>query len=336
MRKANTRLMKEINLNHVREVMQRVETATKPQLASMTKLSVVTINSLIRELHERGEVFEDMVVPSNGGRPAQTYRYNYEHSLALVLYLKETQGQELVSAMVINLENTLLSKQDYVMPSFDKQQLYGIITHFISTYPAIKIMGIGIPGQVVNGEITVSSHQELMGSHLIKEIELEYGLRVMVENDVNAAVSGYCLKQEQEEGQEQCVVGIYFPNRYPPGMGILWNGQVMRGKQGMSGEIKFLPNSPDWMNKMASHTFVEAVCTILHTVNAVLAPDQIIIYQDRVEEQHLNEAWNTYRDTHPMASCSEIILQETFQQDYEAGLRKMTLKELQLSGMLIP
>lgn len=334
MRKANTRLMKEINLNHVREVMQRMETATKPQLASMTKLSVVTINSLIRELHERGEVFEDLVVPSNGGRPAQTYRYNYDHSLALVLYLKEAEGQELVSAMVINLENTLLFKKDYVMSSFDKQQLYGIITHYISTYPAIKMMGIGIPGQVVNGEITVSSHQELMGSHLIKEIELEYGLRVLVENDVNAAISGYCLKQVQEE--EQCTVGIYFPNRYPPGMGILWNGQVIRGKQGMSGEIKFLPNSPDWMNKMTSHAFMEAVCTILHTVNVVLAPDQIIIYQDRVEEQQLNDAWAVYRDTHPMASCSEVILQKTFQQDYEAGLRKMTLKEVQANGILVP
>lgn len=334
MRKANTRLMKEINLNHVREVMQRVETATKPQLASMTKLSVVTINSLIRELHERGEVFEDMVVPSNGGRPAQTYRYNYDHSLALILYLKEAEGQELVSATVINLENTLLSKKDYVMPSFDKQQLYGIITHFISTYPAIKMMGIGIPGQVVNGEITVSSHQELMGSQLIKEIELEYGLRVMVENDVNAAISGYSLKQDQEE--EHCIVGIYFPNRYPPGMGILWNGQVLRGRQGMSGEIKFLPNSPNWMKRMASDAFVEAVCTILHTVNAVLAPDQIIIYQNRVEEQHLNNAWTTYRDAHPMASCAKIILQETFQQDYEAGLRRMILKEVQSNGMLIP
>lgn len=59
--------MKEINLNNVRQVMKRMETATKPQLAAMTKLSVVTVNSLVKELSGLGELFEDLVVPSNGG-----------------------------------------------------------------------------------------------------------------------------------------------------------------------------------------------------------------------------------------------------------------------------
>lgn len=61
--------MKEINLNNVRQVMKRMETATKPQLAALTKLSVVTVNSLVKELSELGELFEDLVVPSNGADP---------------------------------------------------------------------------------------------------------------------------------------------------------------------------------------------------------------------------------------------------------------------------
>ncbi|MGP3785842.1 hypothetical protein [Paenibacillus sp. 1A_MP2] len=66
MKIANAYLMKEININHVRQVMKRVETATKPQLASLTKLSVVTVNSLVKELCDLGELFEDETVPSNG------------------------------------------------------------------------------------------------------------------------------------------------------------------------------------------------------------------------------------------------------------------------------
>lgn len=104
MRIANANLMKEINLNNVRQVMKRIKTATKPQLASLTKLSVVTVNSLVKELHELGELIEDLTVPSNGGRPAQTYRYNYNFSLALVMYLKDKEGQVLISATVVNLE----------------------------------------------------------------------------------------------------------------------------------------------------------------------------------------------------------------------------------------
>lgn len=327
MRKANATLMKEMNLNHVREVMKQLETAAKPQLASMTGLSVVTVNSLVKELHERGELFEDLVVPSNGGRPAQTYRYNYDFSLALVLYLQEKQGQELVSAAVVNLEDRILAKEEYIMPVLDRQYFRTIIAHFLPLYPSIKMIGLGIPGQAVHGEITVSSHQELKGSRMIEDIETEFGLKVLVENDVNAAISGYCM--EHGEAEEHCVLGIYFPGRYPPGMGIILDGKVIRGKHGMSGEIKFLPDSPDWSREMSTNVFVDVVCRILHTVNAVLAPDKIVIYQDRVEEDRLAPAWKLYMENHPMPTFPEVILQNTFQLDFETGLRGMTLKGLQ-------
>lgn len=329
MRKANANLMKEINLNNVRHVMKRIETATKPQLASLTKLSVVTINSLVKELQELGELVEDDTVPSNGGRPAQTYRYNYDFSLALVLYLKEQQGQELVSAMVVNLEDQIVSKEEYIMPVLERQRFYEIIEHFLTLFPSIKGVGIGIPGQAVNGEIMVSSHQELRGSRIIEEIESRFGLPVLVENDVNAAISGYCMRQDSD--LEQCVIGMYFPLRYPPGMGIYLDGQIIKGKNGMSGEIKFLPFGPDWEREMTNSAFVNAVCQIAQTVNAVLAPDKIVIYQERVEADVWDSAWRSYQLCHPMPSFPEVVLQQTFQQDFEAGMRWLTLKSLEPS-----
>ncbi|WP_226002860.1 hypothetical protein [Paenibacillus sp. BJ-4] len=48
MEKANTNLIKEINLNLVRKVLKQVDMATKPQLAALTDLSVVTINTLMQ------------------------------------------------------------------------------------------------------------------------------------------------------------------------------------------------------------------------------------------------------------------------------------------------
>lgn len=327
MKKADANLMKEINLNNVRQVMKRVETATKPQLASLTHLSVVTVNSLVKELYDLGELFEDDTVPSNGGRPALTYRYNYNFSLGLVVYLKESEGQELISATVVNLENELLAKEEYVMPFFDRQRFFEIIEHFIAQYSAIKVIGIGIPGQAVNGEITVSSHQELTGTRLIEEIESQFGLPVMVENDVNAAIIGYSMNQELEEGH--CMLGMYFPAKYPPGMGIYLDGKIIKGKNGMSGEIKFLPLDLDWHRAMTSETFVDAVCKVVHTVNAVLAPDQIVIYQNRVDADALSLAWESYRQCHTMPSYPEVVLKQTFQQDFEAGMRWLTLQELE-------
>lgn len=241
--------------------------------------------------------------------------------------MKETQGQELISAAVVNLEDHILQKEEYVMPVFDRQQFYDMIERFLTLYPSIKVIGIGIPGQAVNGEITVSAHQALMGVRMIEDIETQFGLPVMVENDVNAAISGYCANRDPDD--EQCVLGIYFPAKYPPGMGIYLDGKVFKGKNGMAGEIKFLPMDVDWYHEMDKETFVGSVCQVIQSVNAVLAPDKIVIYQDMVGADIWNSAWEAYRTQHPMPSYPEVILQETFQQDFETGMRWLTLKELE-------
>lgn len=327
MKIANANLMKEININNVRQVMKQVETATKPQLASLTKLSVVTVNSLVKELCELGELYEDETIPSNGGRPALTYRYNYDFSLVLVIYMNDKQGQDVITATVINLENTILLKEEHTLPEFDQTQFLGIIKTILAQHSSIKGIGIGIPGQTVNGEITVSSHQQLKGFRMAEEIEARFGLPVMVENDVNAAVSGYCSQQELDEGSS--VIGIYFPTHYPPGMGIYLNGKVVKGKNGMAGEIKFLPLEKDWYSPMKPEVFAETVYQIIHTVNAILAPDRVVIYQSQVEAEAFIQGWESYQAEQLMPVFPEVILNESFQEHFEAGMRWLTLKELE-------
>ncbi|MRN53061.1 ROK family protein [Paenibacillus monticola] len=329
MEKANGNLVKEINVNNVREAMKQMETATKSQLAVLTKLSVVTINSLIKELLDLGEIFEDETVPSNGGRPALTYRYNYDFSLALVIYMNEKQGKDVVLATVINLQEKIIVREEHNIPLFDRSRFYEMIDVIVSQYPRIKVIGIGIPGQSVNGEITVSSHEKLQGVRMIEEIQGQFGLPVILENDVNAAISGYCARRESVENQ--CILGVYFPETSPPGMGIYMDRKVVKGKDGMAGEIKFLPIDVDWNSSLKTEAFIEIVCTIIQTLNAVLAPDQIVIYQSMIDEDTWARSWKAYKSKHYMASYAEIILLESFHEDFEAGMRWLTLKELEPS-----
>jgi hypothetical protein len=323
---ANANLMKEMNLNHVRQVMRREETATKPQLAGLTKLSVVTINSLVKELHEFGEIIEDEITQSSGGRPALTYRYNYDFSQALVMYIKEKQGQVLLSVTVVNLDDRILLQEEYLMPVFHSSRFYNAIGEILGQFPSVKVIGVGIPGQTVNGEIMVSSLPELTGYRMVEELHEQFGLPVMVENDINAAISGYCARYELEE--EECVIGIYFPHNHPPGMGIYLDGKIVKGNNGMAGEIKFLPGSPDWYQPLDDAGFGDAACRIIHSINVILAPHKIVIYQDRAKAEVLSQAWEAYATRHIMPAYPEIIIQETFQQDFESGMRWLTLRDL--------
>lgn len=327
MRTANANMMKQINLHHVRQVMKQVETATKPQLAALTKLSVVTINSLVRELHQRGEIFEDALVPSNGGRPALTYRYNYDFSLGLVIYMKDRGGKFLLSSVVINLENRVLSKREQIVSSFQQEALYQLIDECVAAYPAIQSIGIGVPGQVVDGEIVISSHRELEGVRLMEQIEQRFNLPVFLENDVNAAVYGYHTNQQL--GVDRTVTGLYFPYLYPPGMGIHQGGRLMRGKNGMAGEIKFLPFDIDWYTESKPERIADAIGWIIQSVNSILAPDHMVIYQNHVEEQAWRQALETYRTRYPSPVYPDLIQKENFEDDFEAGMRSLTLQALQ-------
>ncbi|MFC5649979.1 ROK family protein [Paenibacillus solisilvae] len=327
MEKASSNLMKEINLNNVRRVMKQIGTATKPQLAAMTGLSVVTINSLVKELLDFGELLEDITIPSTGGRPALTYRFNYDFSLALVIHVNEKQGSDVVFASVVNLQEEILMREEHVIQVFDISRFYGMIDEILSRFPSIKAIGIGIPGQSVNGKIAVTSHDELKDIRLIEEVQTKFGLPVFLENDVNAAISGYSYREQLHVNQ--IVLGVYFPEKYPPGMGICLDGKIVKGKNGMAGEIKFLPMDIDWKNRFDSEEFLEIVCKVIQTLNAVLAPDQIVIYRENLEESALLRSWEIYLSNHNIPSYPEIILSKSFYEDFEEGMKWLTLQELE-------
>ena len=76
-------LIKQVNLQCVRSALLELKSATKPQLAEYTSLSVITINALIRYLKETGEVLEDSMTHPGLGRPAMSYKLNEEFCMAL-------------------------------------------------------------------------------------------------------------------------------------------------------------------------------------------------------------------------------------------------------------
>ena len=44
----------------------------------------------------------------------------------------------------------------------------------------------------------------------------------------------------------ESIVGIYMPSKYPPGSSICLNGKILKGKNNLAGEIKYLPCDIDW------------------------------------------------------------------------------------------
>ncbi|MDO3413278.1 ROK family protein [Saccharibacillus sp. CPCC 101409] len=335
MGRADTGLMKEINLNAVRRAMRRLETATKPQLSAETGLSVVTIAALVRELAERGELTEEALAPSTGGRPASVYRFEYAYSLALVLHLHEREGRDTVFASVVDLRGDSLLREQKPFDALNTESLLRWIGRLLERFPAVRVLALGIPGQTVDGRITVSSHERLRDVNPAALLEERFGLPVLVENDVNAAVRGYeaGLRREDEPEEGRLVLGIYFPEKYPPGMGISLDGRIVPGRSGMAGEIKFLPLDVDWAAPPQGEELLQVIARLVRILTAVLAPDRIVLYRDRGEEAEAPAGWARIwaeeLESSELPAAPEIYWSRNFSDDFSHGLTALALGALE-------
>ncbi|MCQ4085420.1 ROK family transcriptional regulator [Saccharibacillus sp. JS10] len=330
MKKADTTLMKQINMNTVRQALKRLETTTKPQLAAETGLSVVTIAALVRELEQEGEIREEQLGVSTGGRPATIYRFNYEYRLALSIHLHEQNGIDTLFAAVVNLRGEVLKQEERPFDTWNQTSLLNWIDQWISVYPQIHIVGLGIPGQVVDGEIVVSSHNELRGTSPATWIQERFGLQVLIENDVNAALHGYLLQENKPERiSNEIVLGLYFPKKYPPGMAISINGTLIGGKRGMAGEVKYLPLDIDWTQPPIGEEWQEVLCRIIHTASVILAPERIVLYDEVTEQESLMNNWQSFLQRYPLPAEPNIHKSERFSEHFATGLHDLALQAIE-------
>lgn len=116
----NSVLMKEVNKNIIRKVLKSERKATKQRLSELTGLSTVTIGSIIQQLLETNEVYEDELIPSNGGRTAHSFCYNgdYNHVLVIYTHEDEDENKDTVYVRVINLLGECIYKEDHSLSVF--------------------------------------------------------------------------------------------------------------------------------------------------------------------------------------------------------------------------
>lgn len=324
---ANVNLMKQINLETVRRIMKENKKATKPQLAKLTGLSVVTINSLVEILLRNGEIFINEEEISSGGRPATIYSFNEEYSLALILYTSENELKDLIHIAVVNLYGEIIESskrilEDVLENSFDLE-----IHNMIEKYPNIKSIGIGMPGQEIKGKLEIIDYKSLEGKAFVEYLRNKFQIPVIFENDVNAAILGYCMTNQCEDKN---VVGIYIPEKYPLGTGIFINGDIYRGKDGFAGEVKFLPDGIEWSNpKDVSENILLALKNLIITITCLLNPDILVIYRENLKKEEVDPIISECKKTINEEILPEVIISNNFSEDFKNGIKKIALKPLE-------
>jgi len=331
----NAMVIKEVNTNLVRTALKGAGEATKQQIATITGLSAMTVGTILQQLLQTAEVLETELSASGGGRPAQRYQYNGDYAYVLTLFPYETGGRIQIRSTVVNLLGSFVHEGVEDVAQVDIACFERIMDALIAEHPAIRAIGIGLPGAEWQGKIVISDYKALLGISLVDYFKQRYDMPVIMENDVNAAVVGYC--EQNHIRSDEAVAYIYFPDRFPPGAGIFINGHLFKGRRNYAGEIGHIPAGTPWGDAAfiaTAERVDQAIVQLISTICAVINPDRVVLHASFLHQADRNRIAEVCRAELPVSAVPEVIVSEDFTADYLAGMVARTLSTLEPNIML--
>lgn len=331
---ANALVMKEINVNLVRRTLRAQREATKQQIAEATGLSTVTVATILQKLIEDNIAFDVGFAASMGGRPAQLFQFNEDHSHVLVLFTHEQQGKDMLYVRVANLNGVCIYEVEAALAEINLHTFEPYIDAVLQEYASIRAIVFGLPGVEFGGKILGADYPALLGTDFLAHYQDRYPLPVIVENDVNAACIGYCRRNQIES--EAAALYLYFPQKYPPGGGIYINGRLYKGYSHYAGEVASMPLGIDWNDPTlyeSSERICEAIAALIQAVSLLLNPRSVILYGTFLTDLHLRDIERRCAARQPVRSIPHLSLAADFTLDYQQGIieEALALLEPQMS-----
>ena len=326
--KADTRLMKQLNKSTLRNILSQKRTATKPELAKYSGLSVVTVNALLSEMLYSGEVQEGGNAPSGGGRPSMQYRYNYDYRTVAVVYGHQLEGRSYIHTLAVNLDGKKLWERQEYMEEIGPESFDSALDEVFAAFGNTGLIAFGLPGEAIGNEVIINDFKGLEGRVFLPRIRERYQVPVLFENDINAMTCGY-YQSKCAEG-EACVAGIYFPRSFFPGAGLVLNGSIYYGASHFAGEMgaMYTPVPWDKLDYFDEEQVLHQLEEVLVSYSCIAAPSRFVLYGDfftadmsRLLEQRVgSRLGGSFR--------VRVETSEKLEEDYETGMISLALKRI--------
>ncbi|MDH6363770.1 hypothetical protein M2139_000607 [Enterococcus sp. PF1-24] len=256
-------------------------------LVKKTGISMVTIQSLLKELLEKQIIFEGEIIQREMGRPAVAYHFNYEKEQNLLLCIREKQGQLIIESLVTNLAGKIAAKEIIDFSQISLPRFLEITQQQLQANPQVQQIGIFFPGKVANDVVQSSWFEKFNGWHFQAEIQKIANIPVFVQNDAHLLTIGYCLAEKLS--LQETYVGLYYPLKSMPGITLFAHNQLIEGNLALAGEAKFLPGFINQLLPQTGQALATRLAEIIPFYNAAIAPKCFIITSPVAESLLLKE-----------------------------------------------
>lgn len=272
---SNTKNLRQINRDKVMDVFMDQESCTKNQLALMTGLSLATITNILKELLASNEVLKGGELESTGGRKSSLYYLNSDYSRMLTISINKEHRRVHLIYRVYNLADEVVFFDEVIKKEVKINDIYDIINIVLAKFDNIKVIGISLPGIINDGKVTSTGLTNFNDIELYSLLKNKYSQEIILGNDVNTAVIGFYLLEENYEN----VCLLFQPGEGYGGVGTVINGQLVTGKTNCAGEVQYLPLSVNEQLKLLEtpHGTIELLSKIVVCLTAIVNPEIVAI-----------------------------------------------------------
>ncbi len=320
--------IREQNLSSVREALHREQIATVSKLKELTGLSVVTVNKLLEELVKSGEVVKGEQSSLAGGRPAATYQFNALFELILIITCYQRSGHEYAGYSVNNLFGECLERREELLSDIQTAEFVTGIERYVELYPKIAMIGLSMPSDSVGGRVGSAIRHDPQSKNLARHLEHRFHIPVFFETDINAATLG-CYKRTP---REKYVSGIVLVPGKAPTCGFCYDGNVLRGKDGMAGEVRYFPMYNDV--GILPDAVPEADDLAIRTLRAVMCvmnPGLVVVYTEHLKAGLAERLKRRLATPAEEALLPKIEIQSAIRDDVGSGMISLCLQRLNLT-----
>lgn len=236
--RADIKMVRQINLSSVLEIIRRQGPISRAEIAKLAQLSASTVSNLVDELMTERLITSIGEGTSSGGRRPIMYRFCPESRLAIGI---EVTIDDICIGLA-DMDGNLLQK--ITLPTINRtsrefiEQLKIGINQILNVGKNIGVIlgiGIAIPGIVSKDRksLVYSASLGLRNVAIVSELAKSYDYPILLENDINASALG-----EKSMGAGEGLADlIYVSISHGVGAGVILNNQIHTGFHGWAGEF---------------------------------------------------------------------------------------------------
>jgi len=223
---------RQIILNHIREK----SPISRAEIARITDLQRSTVSLIVEELKKIG-LIEEIDGESSGGRPPQLLSLKTAHAIAIGVDC----GKKRTIVATSDLAGRILEQEEFpTSKDFEKTigRIIGSVSYFVNKNGgSIEGIGVSVPALVEprSGKVLTVPHLNWKEPAFAERIKIATGLPVKIDNDANAAALAELWFGRPEVSAVRDFILVLIENGI--GTGIVFDGQIYRGKGGIAGEF---------------------------------------------------------------------------------------------------